>query len=817
MLRIVSDLSKSRKSYTRDKTGWNRLEVRVFSGARNKGVKVLASLAVFLAALQAVLLCQSVPPLPVESALSAMGFAELSRVQFSPDGKWLAYTSKDSRRARTVDLEGWARFGIRDVFTGTDVCIVNVTTGEMRRLTGGEGDNFLPVWSPDGKYLAFVSSRDGSGQARLWTWNATDDEMRKLSDLNVRSFGQIEWTPDGRKVLVPVVPQSMSLDAYVARLTSVVVQSGTNGMTEARDSTAIVYRSPKQPSGESVSSNTNAWNLDWNLCDLALIGVSEQSPAIIVHATRITHFLISRDGSQVAYSVPTGFEKSASQQIVFDLAVSALSSGKQHTVASHVRLDFDGAFSWSPNGAWLSYREFGTGEKVFDCFMVGLVGGEPRNISHLVSQTQWPPNTSNNFLWDKDGQNAFFTTNGALWRSSVTEGRAQEIVRVPGREIVSIIPVSNNLLWTFDHGESTIVVTHDESGKQDGFYRIDLRNHTATKLLEGAQCFTCANSEEPFVVSEDGRYVTYYMEDAQHSTNLWISTASFVNPRQLTHINPQLEQHAQGEARLVNWFSDDGDALQGALLLPSGYEAGKRYPLVVWVYGGASLSNHFDHFGLGGEGPFNMQLLATRGYAVLAPDSRIESGTAMLDLVKTVLPGVNKVVELGVADPERLAVMGHSFGGYSTLSLIVQTRRFKAAVVVDGLGDLMGGYGGMDKTGASLGLTVAEQGQEKMGGTPWQFRDKYIENSPIFYLDRVETPLLIIHGSEDAAVPPFLGDEVFVGLRRLGKEVEYLKYQGEGHSPAYWSHANEVDFCGRVIVWLDRHLKPTGITSQGSP
>jgi dipeptidyl aminopeptidase/acylaminoacyl peptidase len=113
----------------------------------------------------------------------------------------------------------------------------------------------------------------------------------------------------------------------------------------------------------------------------------------------------------------------------------------------------------------------------------------------------------------------------------------------------------------------------------------------------------------------------------------------------------------------------------------------------------------------------------------------------------------------------------------------------------------------MGEAGDAFGVANLEQGQGLMGGTPWEYRDRYIENSPIFFLDRVETPLLIVHGKEDTAVASFLGDEVFVGLRRLGKEVEYAKYKGEGHSPIYWSYANQLDFCNRMIGWFDKYLK----------
>jgi len=161
---------------------------------------------------------------------------------------------------------------------------------------------------------------------------------------------------------------------------------------------------------------------------------------------------------------------------------------------------------------------------------------------------------------------------------------------------------------------------------------------------------------------------------------------------------------------------------------------------------------------------------------------------------------------MGIADSEHLGIMGHSAGGYSTLALIVQTTRFKAAVEVDGMADLVGFHGEMNKNGTTYGIGIVEQNLDAIGGTPWQFRDRYIENSPIFYFDRIETPLLIVHGSEDQSVASFLGDQVFVALRRLGKEVEYAKYENAGHFPDN-SYSNELDFCNRMIFWFDEHLK----------
>jgi len=304
--------------------------------------------------------------------------------------------------------------------------------------------------------------------------------------------------------------------------------------------------------------------------------------------------------------------------------------------------------------------------------------------------------------------------------------------------------------------------------------------------------------------------VIYVLEDAQHPADVWRTDCRSGQTSQLTHLNPQFDGQTMGSPRLVDWLDDDGHVQQGALVLPSDYVAGRRYPLIVLVYGGALLSSTLNRFGGYERGMpfFHPQLYATRGYAFFSPDAPQNLGTPMLDLAKTVLPGINKLIEMGIADPRRLGVMGHSYGGYSTLALLAETTRFKAAVEADGMADLIGAYGEMDKDGTAFG-TSSETGQQLLGGSPWQMRDRYVENSPLFAFDRIETPLLVIHGGDDRTVAPFLGDEIFVCLRRLGKTVSYAKYLGEPHVPS--ALANQLDIGTRIVDWFDRYL------GNGSP
>lgn len=753
---------------------------------------------------------RTVEPLPVESVVRARYFGEFSPIAFSPDGKLLAYTVRENQKNTYADSQQFLRTGVPWYAEGADIYVLIISMDEAKNLTGGVGNNWLPTWSPDNHFLAFLSDRDGSGQAKLWIWDALKDRLRKVSDVAVRAV-QIEWTPDSQRLLVTTLPSGSSPEEYLRKLSSSAFGEKSH-TTVASSATVTIFRSGSAPSADGGISKSEPWNLDRERRDLAIIEVASGRSTFLVTDRRIDKYLLSPDASKIAFTTPKRFERSGSQQTVFDLVLIPLPSGTERVLASDISLDYDGAaFNWSPDGSMLSFHAGGTEERNFDCFVVDLQGGKPRDL------TLFPPGGPALYkasppIWDTGGH-IYFIHDGSLWRASVDGAKAVEIGQIPGREIREVVQNYQQLLWLPEDSTSAVVLARDEARHQDAFYKIDLTNGTITRLSQEGQCLTCAEQDRFTATTSDGRQVAYFAEDAEHAPDLWLSDAGFRRPRRITQLNPQFAKYDMGTARLIDWMSADGERLQGALLLPAGYREGTRYPLIVYVYGGHALSDYFGHFGTAGRGPFNMQLLATRGYAVLLPDSpQHAEGTAMADLTKTVLPGVNKAIELGIADPKHIGVMGQSNGGFSTLSLIVQTKRFKAAIDLDGFGDLIGLYGGMDSEGAAFG-TALERVFDPMGGTPWEFRDRYIENSPVFYLDRVETPLLIVHGEHDTYVPPFLADEVFVGLRRLGREVEYAKYHDSGHDPVIWSYANQLDLCKRMITWFDKYLKSDWPTS----
>jgi len=742
-------------------------------------------------------------PVPAKDLLDVRIIGEGSPPDFSPDGEWVAYALRNNLRAKssTFGDAGFAECsGVPWHALSSNIVLTNVASGEDKIIGEPAEDSWLAKWSPSGRYLAFLSDRDGSGHAKLWVWERDKNRLTKIADTAIEAE-QIEWVPDSKEILTTIRHASGRLPESACRESPAVDLSSSKGQGESTP--VIVYESNPHSGNESRS---DPWNLDRHIRDLAFFNVETGEVRALTDGERVEWFELSPDGSRVAYSSATRFERPGSQQIQFDLAVVARTTGGKFLAAHNVRLFVRGrAFTWSRDSSRLIFETGGPLALVEDCYRVNFDGSRPRNLTSFGLQPTggsafYPP------VFDPEGRHIYFLREGAVWTVSIEGGDASKFAAIPGRRAVLILSSKGTLVSTGARSRSMVVVTHDDAAKHDGFYSIDLTSGAPHALLEGDQRYWFSYDKQLLAASPDRGTVVFPCQDAQHPLDLWVSDSGLRSPRRLTHMNPGLDRYEMGAARLIQWQSLDGNQLAGALLLPPHFEKGKRYPLIVWVYGGASLSDDIDEFGLVGLGqPFNLQLFATRGYAVLAPDAPQHLGTPMIDLAKTVLPGIDRVVEMGIADPARIGVMGYSYGGYSVFSLLVLTTRFKAAIVGDGFADLVGAYGQLNADGSSY-ATSREQGQELMGGTPWEYRDRYVENSPIFYLDRIVTPLLLVHGAADTWVHAHLADEVFVGLRRLGKEVTYAKYSGEDHTPNIWSARNQLDLSNRIIDWFKRFL-----------
>ena len=732
---------------------------------------------------------QSLSPENVESILSFPPPASLS---VSPDGQFVAYALNDPRRrGEFIGQSLFTTTGISLFGTGCDVWLTNTITGRSENITNGQGSSWLPVWSPDGNYLAFYSDR--GGKAQLWVREKSGN-IRRVSDAVVRAISGWHtpvWTNDSKTIIARILPAEISMEEANALI----------GAPPKEDKSGVlVYTSP-------TTTIPQAWQTSGQLSDLAMIDVTHGTIRRLARGIKTSWQSVSPDGNELAFTTITRFQSGKSQQLLYDLVVVNLHDYQSRTIASDLKLSEPGrAISWSPDSKQLSYVEGGPQAKP-ECYLVSSTGGVPwkatKESTLEIDRSEFPPPAP---VWDLDGQHLYvISSTKELWKIELRSGTARKVVSISDRTIVGIVRNDTSATTTSvcKGGQCLTLLTRDTRSKQMGLYLVELKEGRTNKLFE--------DNKEYSAVLTNGHHIFFIAEDAQHSSDIWQLDLDSFRSKQLTTTNPQLNSVTMGRSKLLEWIDADGNKLNGALLLPSNYHEDRQYPLIVYVYGGSRGSNSINHFGLRQLGE-NLQLFATRGYAVLYPDIPLKVGTPMQDIAKTVLPGVNRAIELGVVDPNRVGVMGHSYGGYSTLSLIVQSTRFKAAVCSAGSANLFSYYGEFGNDGMTPGVGWAEDGQGRLAGSPWEFRERYIENSPYFYLDRVTTPVLIIQGTNDRNVYTFNSDELFVALRRLGKEAVYLKYIGEEHGG--WSPKNQVDRNNRIIQWFDDHLKARNIDAS---
>lgn len=725
-------------------------------------------------------------PLTIEALLDYEG---ISAIELAGDSRSVAIqlfvSNPGYRNDANIDVRGAARsrLEIRDLETGALV---------PGLPAGVETSN--ASWSSDGSMLAFQTGLDDA--ARLWVWERKSQQARQISEavprrLNARPV----WAPDGRSVLVAVLPEGVTNDDVRRQL----------GQTESDDDYPLdkktpgarvaVYRAGIEDGAPQARQDYS--NNQIRIGDLAIIDVATARTRRVVTGHRPVNYSFSPDGKHLAFVESMGQQQGSGYRNLYDLWVMETGGTVPRRLVQDIaQVGIYMDVSWSPDGRSVVYADSGPAGKQ-QIYFVDIASGLNRAVELPDKNFRLVPP-----LWDQAGANAFLITAKGLARVP-RDGTQPELFtsEAAGHDLLELISGKSGQIATTPSGE--LVLRGRGADKSDAILALDVGSGRTRILHGGAFALGARLTRQG---GGAGR-IAFVRQSASECPQVWVSDIAFSSPRQITRANPQFAKVAMGSSRLVEWRGLEGELMRGALLLPSDYQPGKRVPLVVYLYGDDRLSDDLNLFGFNDQilMPYeNMQLLATRGYAVLRPDTRTREHTPMSDIAAGIMPAIDRLVDMGIADPARLGIMGRSYGGYSVMAVLVQTQRFKAAIEVCGQTNLFGVYREMNSRGHTWKISWAEEHQGKLRATPWTARERYIENSPFFYLDRVSTPVLIVHGTKDTAVAIEAGDELFLALRRLGKPVEYAKYLGEAH--VIVERANILDYANRMIEWFDRHI-----------
>jgi dipeptidyl aminopeptidase/acylaminoacyl peptidase len=710
------------------------------------------------------------PSFTIEDALDIKSFADRSPIRFSPDGRRLAYCLEHFRGAEGRAIELW----VTEVDTGT----AHQVLPEARSAWGVS-------WHPADSTLAcYADTGDG---LQLWVWNADTGEARRVSPAIIAAdfhFEVPQWTPDGQALVVKLANEERL--AYYDPSGREIHRPRA---VRPREDQVTVRCWSSQSQAEEMAQRGGGWMSG----TLVRVEVATGEITTLAEEANTWGWAVSPDGRWVAFA-PFAGRDVGSISGGNDLCVVPATGGERRVLAPYVRMNYGIAFSWSPDSSTLAYWDNG------NVFTTGL-GGQSRQL------TQFEPKDRDEWydqpLWSPDGRSLVVDLLGTVWRVPL-DGEPVDLLPERGNMLIGheFSPGGGPCFWSPD-GRSVPVFVIRRDDDHKGFALVDLAGAGARKLHLRAGFF--GDVHRFHVDISPGRgLIAFPYENASQPPDVWVIDGVLSTPRRVTRINPHLEGREWPAPQVLRWPDREHGPHRLAFYPPPAHFGPPPYPTVFPIYEG-QFSTHNIIFGYEPSPCDNIHLYTHHGFAVCGPDIPMTEAGPARSVREGLAQAVQAVVEAGLADPQRLGIIGHSYGGYTVNCAITGLDCFAAAVSDTGSVNLTSAYGRVSDDGTSF-CGYFEDGQGKMGAPPWAAAEKYVANSPLFQLDRVTTPVLIIHGHRDANLSQAW--ELFSGLRRLGKAAELAIYQGEDHWQGTWSRANIVDRWQRVLAWFDRYLLP---------
>ncbi|CUT00101.1 alpha/beta hydrolase family protein [Candidatus Chrysopegis kryptomonas] len=348
--------------------------------------------------------------------------------------------------------------------------------------------------------------------------------------------------------------------------------------------------------------------------------------------------------------------------------------------------------------------------------------------------------------------------------------------------------------YEFSKSQPEKIYARTASGVYTHVYLISAVNGEVKEFLGGEKVYG------DMAISNNDGAIALLLEDKASAPDVFIFKNGEL--KKLTNLNPQLENFTFGEQTVIKWKSFDGWVIEGILVKPVNFEPGKKYPMLVAVHGGpyGRIQNILRQY-------YNLQVWANEGYLVFAPNFRGSSGYSnkfgisnFKDLgggdFKDIMAGIDYIIkELKIADENKIGIFGGSYGGYMTNWAITQTDRFKAAVSMFGIFNLITDY-------SNSYLPSWEP--DYLGDYYWNNLKIYLERSPFYYVKNIKTPVLIMHGDEDPNTFISNSKEMYQALKHLGKTVEFVRYPREGHGFREPNH--RIDEFYRCLDWFNKYL-----------
>ncbi len=490
-----------------------------------------------------------------------------------------------------------------------------------------------------------------------------------------------------------------------------------------------------------------------------------------------------------------------------DVHAIDLATGERRRVAEKVK-GFAGA-QISPTGAYLYWWD----GDARHWMVAATAGGEIMTASADLPHPVWNelddhpdlPPSYGSAGWTEGDEGFLFYDRFDIWRFDPATGATTNLTQGEGRVTGTRF---RHVRTDFEspaiaEGEALLQSFH-YLGKQSGFHRGRTdRAATPEPVIMADKVYRIRGR------AADANRWLVTREDFREFPDLQVSDGDDVGPAltdmfRVSDANPQQSDYRWGAAEIVEWHSNDGTPLQGILFTPDNFDPSAKYPMMVYFYERMSDGVHQHRSPRPGGSSISVPFYVSRGYVVFIPDIPYEIGYPGESALDAVVPGVLGLVARGFVQEDKIGVQGHSWGGYQIAYMITKTNLFAAAEAGAPVSNMTSAYGGIRWQSGMSRMFQYERTQSRIGGTLWESTSEYLHNSPVFYADKIHTPLLMMHNDEDGAVPWYQGIEMFVAMRRLQKPVWMLNYNGQGHGLS--READRKDWSVRMQQFFDHYL-----------
>lgn len=687
-------------------------------------------------------------------------FAGVTDYTFSKDGRSLVYATGEGVFAFNPEAP--------------DLTPISLASGK------GRYDRF--TWDDKQSQLAFLSADT------LFLWDRKPTAARsavtnaQLTSLPLAARGTLDFSRDGARLFFPTAP---------AR-TSAAKDEGPKvnyDLWHWKDD-AIQPMQKVRAAMERIRS----YRAVLHIAEQKVVQLGDPGmPEVVPSQTGL--FAIGSDDRAYRPAIDYGDGRLTDQYLVNTLTGDRRLLGKERS----------STYSWSPDGRyairfdskdWLCLN-IATGTEI------NLTSG--LNVAFFNEDTDTPsrPNAYAAPVWSKDGRHVLLADRFDIWQISPDGKLAKNLTDGIGRRrSVQFRVVRTDVderQEGLDPARPLLLSAESLETRDTGFF---------TDLIDGAaepRRLIWANKKYRFVGrAKSADVMLVSVESFRDFPDFFVTTSAMANFQKVTEANPQLASFVWGTAELMPFRSTDGVALQSAVYKPEGFDPKKKYPVMVYLY--ERLSQTVNDF----KDPqprnsINIPIYVSNGYIVITPDIVYRSGYPGDSAMACVIPAVQKLIEQGYVDEKRIGIQGHSWGGYQIAYMITRTNLFRAAAPGAVVVNMLSAYNGIRWGTGRPRQFQYEHTQSRIGGTPWQMPLRFIENSPLFRADQIQTPVLTMHNDADDAVPWYQGIEFYLALRRLNKEIYLFNYNGEPHNLRI--RANQRHYSDRMLEFFDHFLK----------